>query len=83
MFTLSQAEAEYRIKKRYEEQMRAINEELKRLKKENSKQRTVIEWLEGELTATKDEKCSMKNKYASIEEKIYSLLRHKGTIIIL
>lgn len=48
------------------------------MKKENCKQRTVIEWLEGELSATKDDKFALQNKLTSIEQRIYSLLRHKG-----
>lgn len=56
----------------------SLNEELKKIKKENCKQRTVIEWLEGELSATKDDKFALQNKLTSIEQRIYSLLRHKG-----
>lgn len=77
-FDLFQTDGEYRIKRRYEEQLASVNEELKKMKKENCKQRTVIEWLEGELSATKDEKFALQNKLTSIEQRIYTLLRHKG-----
>lgn len=36
--------------------------------------------MEGELSATKDDKFALQNKLTSIEQRIYSLLRHKGKI---
>lgn len=58
--------------------MNTVTEELKKLKKENSKQRTIIEWLEGELATAKDEKCTLQNKYTAMEKKVHSLLRYEG-----
>ncbi len=60
--------------------MASSMDELKKLKKENGKQRTVIEWLESELASTKDEKFSLQNKLNSVEQRIHSLLRHKGEL---
>lgn len=62
-------------KQRNEEQLA----ELKKLRKENSKQRTVIEWLEGELVAAKDEKLKIQNRFVAVEQRISNLLTYKGS----
>lgn len=71
---ISQNDTSSKDKQRYEEQQA----ELKKLRKEISKQRTVIEWLEGELVAAKDEKIKIQNRFVAVEQRITNLLTYKG-----